>query len=465
MRLSKRRDCALSQPTNIDGMSSHGILMGLHCSSTRFPYIKTFSRALLAVRPEGFRPRLYSRNHSGCWSLIFRTSRNSASWLTTVAMLLAMIAATEVTQASIVSDNPAGWKLTFSDEFSGMSLDDSKWSHRGLGPRRDAINTANAVSVGEGLLTITTYTSGVVHYTGMIATQGKFEQTFGYYEARMKFQSTPGEWSAFWLQSPTYGAVGDPASTGMEIDVVEHRATNRNNTDIRNRYSSAIHWDGYDDSHQQLSKVHLGLPNMGNDSWHTYGVKWSESGYDYYFDDMLVWTAAAPVSTRSEYLILSSEVEDGAWAGTVPAGGYGSLASSVTNVQVDYVRAYSAVAPPPSSADFNFDGHVDGADFLIWQRNANVSKGATRIDGNANAGFDGDVDTDDLAIWKQQYGSDVTTTAAVPEPPSHMLVALAIALALGSLRRSNKGHRGDATWERRSSLGLAIRECRLGYHA
>ena len=361
-------------------------------------------------------------------------------------MLFAIIAASEVTQASIVSDNPAGWQLTFSDEFSGMSLDDSKWSHRGLGPRRDAINTANAVSVGEGLLTITTYTSGGVHYTGMIGTQGKFEQTFGYYEARMKFHSTPGEWSAFWLQSPTYGAVGDPASVGMEIDVVEHRAANRNDTDIRNRYSSAIHWDGYDAAHQQLSKVHLGLPGMGNDSWHTYGVKWSESGYEYYFDDMLVWTAASPVSARSEYLILSSEVEDGAWAGTVPAGGYGSLASSVTNMQVDYIRAYSAVAPPPSSADFNFDDQVDGSDFLIWQRNAGISKGAIRNDGNANAGVDGDVDADDLTIWKQQYGA-IATNVAVPEPPSCRLVALASSLALGSLRRRKHSQRVVATQE------------------
>lgn len=440
MRSSKRRDGGLSQPTSIDGISSLGILTSLHCRSIRLPYSTTFSRALLAVRPEGFHPRLHGCNHVGRDSWIRRTIQLSASWLTIVAMLIASIVATEVTQASIVSDNPAGWQLTFTDEFSGMSLDDSKWSHRGLGARRDAINTANAVSVGEGLLTITTYTSGGVHYTGMIATQGKFEQTFGYYEARMRFHSTPGEWSAFWLQSPTYGAVGDPASTGMEIDVVEHRAANRNNTDIRNRYSSAIHWDGYNASHQQLSKVHLSLPGMGNDSWHTYGVKWSESGYDYYYDDMLVWTAAAPVSTRSEYLILSSEVEDGAWAGTVPVGGYGSLASSVTNVQVDYVRAFSAVAAPPSSADFNFDGHVDGSDFLIWQRNANAAGGATRIDGNANAGVDGDVDADDLAIWKLQYGNDVTTTVAVPEPTSPTLFALAIAVALGSLLRSNSCH-------------------------
>jgi MYXO-CTERM domain-containing protein len=43
-------------------------------------------------------------------------------------------------------------------------------------------------------------------------------------------------------------------------------------------------------------------------------------------------------------------VRDGNWAGLVPAGGYGSLATSTTNVQVDYVRAYAAVPEPAGLA-------------------------------------------------------------------------------------------------------------------
>ena len=363
----------------------------------------------------------------------------SASGLAILAVALAVMSAAIPARASIVTDNPAGWQLTFNDEFSGTSLDAAKWSHRGLGPRKGGINTADAVSVGGGLLTISTYTSGGAHYTGMIATQGKFEQTFGYYEARMKFHSTPGQWSAFWLQSPTYGAIGDPASAGTEIDIVEHRAANRNNVDIRNRYSSAVHWDGYDAAHQQDSNVHIGLPGMGNDSWHTYAVKWSPSGYDYYFDDTLIWTAEAPISMRPEYLILSSEVENGTWAGDIPAAGYGLLGTSITNVQIDYVRVYSAVAPSAPTADFNADGRVDGSDFLIWQRQAGMLTGAVRENGNANAGFDGDVDAADLAVWKQQFGSVTTSNVAVPEPPPHALLAWGMALAIGAIRRVGGG--------------------------
>jgi beta-glucanase (GH16 family) len=337
-------------------------------------------------------------------------------------------------RGSIVTDNPAAWALAFSDEFSGSSLDATKWAHRQLGPRKGAINTANAVTVGDGLLTIKTYTDNGVHYTGMIGTQGKFEQTFGYYEARMKFHSTAGQWSAFWLQSPTYGAIGDPATAGTEIDVVEHRAANNNGNDIRHRYVSAVHWDGYEAAHQQTARTHSGLTGLGNDSWHTYGLKWSESGYEFYYDDALIWSVATPVSERSEYLILSSEVEDGTWAGAVPAGGYGALLSSVTNVQVDYVRVYSAVTPAPPSADFDADGDVDGTDFLTWQRGVGTTSGAIRGDGNANAGVDGDVDGGDLSTWREQFGVGGAGSAgvAVPEPASWALVACAVAMGAAS---------------------------------
>jgi beta-glucanase (GH16 family) len=348
-----------------------------------------------------------------------------------IAFLSAALTASFVvtSQASVVTDNPAGWELTFSDEFTGTSLDASKWSHRAPGPRRDAVNVPESVSVKDGLMTITTFTEAGVHKTGMISTQGKFEQAHGYFEARMKFHTMPGQWSAFWLQSPTFGTpLGDPSSAGVEIDVVEHRAFNRQSNPISQRYSSAIHWDGYGDAHQQSSKVHTTLTGMGNDSWHTYGVKWSPSGYEFYFDGELVWSVNGPVSNRAQYLIFSSEVEDAYWAGNIPSGGYGSLAESEANVQVDYVRVYKAVDPQAASADFDGNGVVDGADFLTWQRGMGTERGAVRADGNANAGEDGDVDADDLEVWRRQYGtngSQAATSIATPEPASVTLLGMA----------------------------------------
>jgi beta-glucanase (GH16 family) len=256
-----------------------------------------------------------------------------------------------VATASVVSDNPPAWNLTFVDDFDGSSLDATKWANRLPGPRNDAINTPAAVSVGGGVLTINTYTDNGTHYTGMIGSQAKFEQAYGYFEARLKFHTSPGQWSAFWLTSPVYDTgIGNPALYGTEIDVVEHRAVNSNNNPVVGRYVSAVHWDGYGDAHQQEADTHPAQPGLGNDSWHVYGLRWSPAGYDFYYDDTLIWSVTQAVSARPEYMILSSEVRDAGWAGTIPAGGYGPLGTSVTNLQVDYVRAYQSVPEPAAAA-------------------------------------------------------------------------------------------------------------------
>lgn len=84
------------------------------------------------------------------------------------------------------------------------------------GPRRHAQNAPDAVTVADGPLTIATFTEGGVHSTGFIDTAGRFLATYGWFEARVRFESSPGEWGAFWLQSPTMGTpVDDVGSAGV----------------------------------------------------------------------------------------------------------------------------------------------------------------------------------------------------------------------------------------------------------
>jgi T5SS/PEP-CTERM-associated repeat protein len=83
----------------------------------------------------------------------------------------------------------------------------------------------------------------------------------------------------------------------------------------------------------------------------------------------------------------------------------------------------TVLAPGPAG-DFNFDGIVDGADLLAWQR------------GNSPM----PMSPEDLATWQANFGLSTTTpaTTGVPEPGTISLVGLAsLGLLLG--RRSTRG--------------------------
>jgi len=239
---------------------------------------------------------------------------------------------------SIWSQPPEGYRLVWQDEFQGPGLDRTKWDYRGLGARRDAINVRDAVFITNGCLVILTYTKGGKHYTGMISTRGHFEPLYGYLEARIRFESAPGMWSAFWLQSPTINQfIQDPSRSGVEVDIIEHRATDRFGRDIRGRGHHAIHWGGYGKSHKSRTKL---TKDMGlGRGFHIYGLEWTPKEYRFYIDGQCTWVIQ-PVSRRPEYIILSSEVQDKSWAGRIPKNGYGDRSSTKVRMVVDYVRYY-----------------------------------------------------------------------------------------------------------------------------
>ncbi len=82
-------------------------------------------------------------------------------------------------------------------------------------------------------------------------------------------------------------------------------------------------------------------------------------------------------------------------------------------------------------ADFDNDGDVDGADFLIWQRGFGI--GTQNFEGDAD--FSGNVDGTDLAIWQNLYGTGpLAAIGSVPEPSSVMLLLVSV-LSCGGTRR------------------------------
>jgi hypothetical protein len=124
--------------------------------------------------------------------------------------------------------------------------------------------------------------------------------------------------------------------------------------------------------------------------------------------------------------------------GTFYVGYRESLTGTPIEDYPDKVRppTFDMVGSTPSvDADFDGDGDVDGADFLIWQRGVGLT-GQTNND-NGDADGNGTVDGADLDAWQMAFAMATPAAGAVPEPASWM-AALVAAGAL-SLRNRGKG--------------------------
>jgi hypothetical protein len=118
-------------------------------------------------------------------------------------------------------------------------------------------------------------------------------------------------------------------------------------------------------------------------------------------------------------------------AGTV---GWGSLNPfEAGHMQTQHIVFEASEALPGDPGDFNGDDSVDGADFLIWQRNLGAPD-ETSLNGNGD-NMNG-VDAGDLTLWKNNFASATPSITGVPEPQSLALLIGAIGV-LARRRRRN----------------------------
>jgi hypothetical protein len=110
-----------------------------------------------------------------------------------------------------------------------------------------------------------------------------------------------------------------------------------------------------------------------------------------------------------------------------------NTASSPSRATDWYIRSMKIISPDPAGelGDFNQNGKVDAADYLIWRKNTS----------NASLPNDSGLTTqaDRFSLWRNNFGdpSGTGTGAAVPEPGS--LVGLLVAVASWLLWRAPFG--------------------------
>ena len=105
---------------------------------------------------------------------------------------------------------------------------------------------------------------------------------------------------------------------------------------------------------------------------------------------------------------------------------------------------------PALLGDYNGNGTVDAADYVVWRKTLGQMGAGLAADGNNN----GEIDPGDYDVWRAQFGNsalgsgsgaDSAISTAVPEPSAAMLTALAlvgVAIAAATRRRSLR-HRAE----------------------
>jgi len=84
-----------------------------------------------------------------------------------------------------------------------------------------------------------------------------------------------------------------------------------------------------------------------------------------------------------------------------------------------------------NNADFNGNGTIDAADFVLWRKNNGLASGAIQPQGDADG--DMDVDLEDYDLWHASFGNPFPgshgdgAVGAVPEPGSSVLWLIAAA--------------------------------------
>ncbi|WP_405482999.1 family 16 glycosylhydrolase [Streptomyces sp. NBC_00009] len=236
----------------------------------------------------------------------------------------------------------AAQTLVFSDEFNGSTVDSSKWTARdqersGAAPGDTWwYKPGNVRTDNNGALAIEVHNIGTGVYSGgRIDSQGKFKYTYGTLEAGVHTPYvTNGHLAAVWLQAdggPTPGGVVDgTARDGSEMDLVETAYQ-------ADKFSTAIHWDGYGADHQSLGTTPA-APGLHSVWYHTFGLNWTPAKLEFTYDGAVVRTETDPklISQVMEFPILSHEVLDN-WAdGSIHDETY----EWTSNMYVDYVRIW-----------------------------------------------------------------------------------------------------------------------------
>jgi beta-glucanase (GH16 family) len=247
------------------------------------------------------------------------------------------------------------WRLVWADEFDGArgaAVDAGKWTQEtggaGWGNRELQYYTAgakNAYLDGRGSLVIRAVSEtlpesfkcwyGPCRYTSArLITKGKFSQTYGRFEARLRVPRGQGLWPAFWLLGEDITRVGWPACG--EIDVMEN--IGREPSTVH----GTVHGPGYSGAAGLGAAYELPAGRRFADDFHVFAVEWEPREIRWYVDGRHYHTLTPdklPAGSKwvfdHPFFILLNVAVGGQWPGDPD-----QTTVFPQTMTVDYVRVY-----------------------------------------------------------------------------------------------------------------------------
>jgi len=263
------------------------------------------------------------------------------------------------------SNNNKVWTMSWNDEFTGNTIDTSKWTYDlgnwivdesgtgiasgwGNNEKEFYTNSSDNAYVKAGKLVIeakkevTTDQFGTYDYTSAkLKTKGLFSQTYGRYEIKAKLPVGKGLWPAIWMlpENDTYGGW---AASG-EIDIAEGWGSKPD------AVGGTLHYGGVWPNNKYIGKTYTFSQNTSVNQFHEYALEWEPGEIRWYIDGVLYQTQnnwynkdsndekyAFPAPFDQDFYMILNLAVGGNFDGDPTADTQFPCA-----MEVDYVRVYT----------------------------------------------------------------------------------------------------------------------------
>ena len=240
--------------------------------------------------------------------------------------------------AAACNKSKDGWKLVWTEDFTGNEINTDTWSRVELGKgdwnnmmslREDVAFIEDGQLVLLGKVNDGTSGDTTAFVTGGVRSKGKKSFSLAKFEIKAKFNCVNGFWPALWLMPDN----DIPWPLGGEVDIMEHLNSDKFvYQTLHSNYTKNV----------DPNATHYSTAEINPDDWNIYGV-------EIYKDSICMFTNGVkylsyhriegaetqfPWSESPFYLILSNQLE-GSWVGKVD-----SPEQLPSELRIDWIKVY-----------------------------------------------------------------------------------------------------------------------------